>query len=403
MSVLTKKGPKRELDALELLISRAGKVLHITAVIPHKSKASLLGPGEKAKIMAEAEDLCAKELVGYSALLRRQAASPGSMPASGDTEALAVEPGVFGSGAGLPESKRPARPPTRAPLLPTPVPVPGSFLLAGAAGTYLGPAVAGGDPPGAAQRPVLQPPTPRVTRRERLQNGLAAPTGPRPNALLPPHFGPPPQPGFAFVPPPGSSLSLGEGVGERRRESFRCLQPPQTTATTRGAPGRGEGLELRASLTFRGAARVREAPFPRRLEADVDRADPRAWPGPSAGNGRRCRPGWSRLGRKSARNEMVGFGLLYFFFCSLHFQEQKKKPNPSHRFICISLDQKPGHSGLRGRRQLSAPHPTIQGGWDGHSCWDQRQGSSQRLQPEHNQNKVYCLSNLAPISLQTLG
>lgn len=35
MSVLTKKGPKRELDALELLISRAGKVLHITAGIKH--------------------------------------------------------------------------------------------------------------------------------------------------------------------------------------------------------------------------------------------------------------------------------------------------------------------------------------------------------------------------------
>ncbi|XP_029065697.1 uncharacterized protein LOC114888011 [Monodon monoceros] len=46
-------------------------------------------------------------------------------------------------------------------------------------------------------------------------------------------------------------------------------------------------------------------------------------------------------------------------------QEQKKKPNPSHRFICISQDQRPGHSGLGGRRRLSAPHPTTRGGWGG--------------------------------------
>lgn len=49
------------------------------------------------------------------------------------------------------------------------------------------------------------------TRRERLQNGLAAPTGPAPTPSFPRHLGPPSWPSRAFVPPPGARLSPGEG------------------------------------------------------------------------------------------------------------------------------------------------------------------------------------------------
>ncbi|XP_065758267.1 collagen alpha-2(I) chain-like isoform X2 [Muntiacus reevesi] len=49
------------------------------------------------------------------------------------------------------------------------------------------------------------------TRRERLQNGLAAPTGPAPTPSFPRHLGPPSRPSRAFVPPPGARLSPGEG------------------------------------------------------------------------------------------------------------------------------------------------------------------------------------------------
>lgn len=58
-------------------------------------------------------------------------------------------------------------------------------------------------------------------------------------------------PGLAF--PRGGG---GGAAGEVRRESFRCQQPPTITATARGAPGRGEGSGLLASLPSRGAARA---------------------------------------------------------------------------------------------------------------------------------------------------
>lgn len=197
----------------------------------------------------------------------------------------------------------------------------------------------------------------------------------RPAALLPRHLGPPPGSGFAFVPPPGSCLSRGEGEGEGRQESFRRLHPPPLCSWERGgsraaAPPRG--LRAPGAPGRRGAGRggAERGPRPERADAAVG-----AVPGAPA--------------RKPACSKMVGFGLLYFFFCSLHFKEQKKKPNPSRHFICISQDPEPGHSGLRGGRQLWAPHPTT--GLVGRALLlGPKPGLWSGFQPEHNQSEVNC-------------
>nr|KAF6374348.1 hypothetical protein mPipKuh1_009567 [Pipistrellus kuhlii] len=182
----------------------------------------------------------------------------------------------------------------------------------------------------------------RADARLRQQNGLVGPIGPP--AALPRHLGPPPGSGFAFVPPPGSGLSQGlERVRGGRSPSgasnrLRRVLPGEGGSRAAAPPGARGSAGPAAGGPGRGARRERPA-------GRAERAPPRA-----RGRGRGCCP-WGAA-RKPACSKMVGFGLLYFFFCSLHFKEQKKKPNPSHHFICISQDQKPG---LRGGRQLGRP------------------------------------------------
>lgn len=100
-------------------------------------------------------------------------------------------------------------------------------------------AAEGAQPAGALQ-PFLQPREPRVKCPARLQNGLPAPAGPRPSALLPLHLGPPPRLGFAFVPPLEVRFSRGGGEGEggQRRVSFGGLPLPPPTVRPKAAESR---------------------------------------------------------------------------------------------------------------------------------------------------------------------
>ncbi|XP_047716251.1 uncharacterized protein LOC125166382 [Prionailurus viverrinus] len=219
---------------------------------------------------------------------------------AGDTEALALKPGIICSGAGFLEHRHAAwapRMPTArlstphsrlfqcragfrcaagagaqtelsgaphprrslscqgksSPLQQAQGPPP--FLESDRVGTYLGPRGprAGACPPAAgtsryrlgtaakwtrsANRPAPCPPLPAPRSASRA------------SAL--PLFS---LPGLAF--PRGG----GWGVGEVRRESFRCRQPAAITATVRGAPRGGEGPGLLASLPSRVAARATEHP-----------------------------------------------------------------------------------------------------------------------------------------------
>lgn len=141
-----------------------------------------------------------------------------------------------------------------------------------------------------------------------------------PPALLFQLLDPPPGPASLLFCLPGLAFPRGGGwgVGEVRRVSFRCRQPPPTTATAGGAPSNREGLGLLAFLPSRVAARATEhraqswpSPRARKQTATAETRRLGLW---SSGDRR-----WSHPGRKLALNKMVGFGLLYFFFCSLHF------------------------------------------------------------------------------------
>lgn len=95
----------------------------------------------------------------------------------------------------------------------------------------------------------------------------------------------------------------------RGGRSFRYLQLPLSAVLLE------EGRVLGCSLLFlAGAARAREAPSTRRREAESARESGLRLDRDGGGAVPRSRPA-----RKPARNKMVGFGLLYFFFCSLHF------------------------------------------------------------------------------------
>ncbi|XP_055282125.1 basic salivary proline-rich protein 2-like isoform X2 [Moschus berezovskii] len=157
----------------------------------------------------------------------------------GDPEEPAVKPGAPGSGAGFLEPGRAGPAPGRHP---PPVTWSGCSRQRPERRASSPPAHARRCPPSQGKSPprfarrsrpartYLGPPGPAegsrgeplsgqsfgrgyraLTRRERLQNGLAEPTGPAPKPSFRRHLGPPPPPSRAFVPPPGARLSPGEG------------------------------------------------------------------------------------------------------------------------------------------------------------------------------------------------
>lgn len=151
---------------------------------------------------------------------------------------------------------------------------------------------------------------------------------PRPSALPSRHLGPPPQPGFSFVPSPEFRLSprwgweWGGAVGEVRRESFRCQQPSPITGAARGAAGRGEGPGLLGFLPCRGAARsavpvsraaVRLTAFARtRALCLTERGQPEAAP----------------PGKKAGAQQDGWVWIVVLFFLFVAFLGTKKKAQP---------------------------------------------------------------------------
>lgn len=111
----------------------------------------------------------------------------------------------------------------------------------------------------------------------------------------------------------------------------------------------------------------------------------------------------SRPARKPARNKMVGFGLLYFFFLFVAFLGTKKKAQPfTPLHLHLSrLEAQPQR--LWGTKTTFCPAPHNRGGWDGHWSWDLSPGSSQWLQPEHNQHEVNCCAPAQPCTCISAG
>ncbi|XP_045422957.1 formin-like protein 14 [Lemur catta] len=224
-----------------------------------------------------------------------------------------------------------------------------------AAGTYLRPLVTREEPPlEAAQPPVLQPRGPNGTRRAQLQNGLAAPSVPRP-----PPVARCPSPSSArtsgSAPRPASPLSRLPVAPSPRGDGaavLRCLQPPLPAASPppQGCLklGRVPGCSL---FSLAGGC-------PRLWEADAILPDEAVALEGAQATGRGAVPGGATRGE------------------SLPVKPTRNK-----------MDQKPATAAWG--TETTAPHPTTGEGGTGTSAprsrllaVGQRRGRSQGLQPK---------------------
>lgn len=197
------------------------------------------------------------------------------------------------------------------------------------------------------------------TRRERLQNGLAAPTGLTPTPSFPRHFGPPPPPSRAFVPPPGARLfpqggrPRVRGGGSPSGISNRRLQPPARPA--RGAEGRAPGGALRSLRE--GCARPRGAGPGTRIARTRGLG-----PGRARATGGGVVPGGAAWEGSRRTTRWLGLDCCTFFFVRCIFRNKKKSPT-LHTASSASLTTRSSPQRLGGDRRLSAcTHNT---GWVG--------------------------------------
>ncbi|XP_034859337.1 translation initiation factor IF-2-like [Mirounga leonina] len=353
----------------------------------------------------------------------------------GDTEALAVKPGILRSGAGFLEHRHAARaqltPPARR-SNPRPAPAPSWFPLCSCgAQTELSAkppptqvAVLPGQVPTLAAGPRITPPTLRGTRRVLISDLGGPREGPhleprgrlsssrrtaryrlgtaakwtRGASRAPPQRPPRPAPRSA----PSAGLRLcsvsrvspvpgwGWGaVGEVRRESFRCQQPPPVIATARGAPGGGEGPGLLASLPSRGAARGAErgARGRRSLGAGGLTARSDAWAGPDGARatGGGAVPGGAIREESWRATRWLGLDCCTFFFVRCIFRNKKKSPT-LHTTSSASLKTRnPATVAWRDGDNRLPCTPQLGLGGTGIPV-----GTSARAppEPEHNQNMV---------------
>ena len=114
---------------------------------------------------------------------------------------------------------------------------------------------------------------------------------------------------------------------------------------------------------------------------------------------------WSHPGRKLARNKMVGFGLLYFFFLFVAFLGTKKKAQPFTPLHLHLSRPEAQPQWLGGRRQLSALHPP-QLGLGGMVTLVGTNARALAMGSNQSTTKIRLITvlpNLAPISSQALG
>lgn len=142
---------------------------------------------------------------------------------------------------------------------------------------------------------------------------------------------PPPGPGLAFVPPPESPSSPGPR-GRREARRARRARPGQAGRSVTTALPRPPCAWTRHALP--ACPRTRRAPPTR---APWERAP--ATPEPST---------------RPAHRDTVGFGLLYFFFCSLPFLGTKKKAQP---FTPLHLHLGTGSDWVGGPTKTTLPIP----------------------------------------------
>lgn len=243
---------------------------------------------------------------------------PGPRPHTAPPHPVVECPAAFGcdAGTGARTERSASSPPTQVPSQPgqvPPTPFPGKRR---AAGTYLGPP---GPLKGTCSEPRSCLTSSRGHRALRAENGRKMDSRRRP--------GPAPTPsspgagtsvrlpaGFVFVLLQGLAFPRVEGVGEGRRESFRYLQlPPPAVSLQKGRVPHCSLLFLAEGLRAPAQRRARDAGKRTWIAQTCGLGLDRAQATRSAFSRRSC------LGGMPVRNKMVGFGLLYFFFCSLHF------------------------------------------------------------------------------------
>lgn len=206
--------------------------------------------------------------------------------------------------------------------------------------------------PGAARTPISQ-----------RQNGLVGPTGPAP---------PPSSPGTSVrLPGRDSPLFRLPGLafpGEKERVRGGRSPSGASTRRRRSAPGRGAGPER--PLRPGGCAR-RE----RRAGGGRGGAGRRGGPAQSA----RTRPSVRFQGRRPGSQRTarwLGLDCCTFFFVRCILRNKKKSPT-LHATSFASLKTRSPATAACGAEDCCGPRTPQPAWWDGHSCWDQSQGSGQ--------------------------
>lgn len=112
-------------------------------------------------------------------------------------------------------------------------------------------------------------------------------------------------------------------------------------------------------------------------------------------------PGATQPGSRRAIR-WLGLDCCTFFFVRCIFRNKKKSPT-LHTTSSAALKTRSPATAAWGDEDNRLPRTPQPGGWDGHWSWDLSPGSSQGLQPEHNQHKVNCCAPAQPCTCISAG